>query len=317
MVYSITNVFSKKGRIALGDNCPISRFPSYVEVRKAGEVFCGGSWISKNWILSIAECFELGKDDYLIVAGTEEASLSSTSQVSELEKIVIHNKYKTEPFKWRYNIAICALKTPFHETRFVSIGKIEWYPILDSPHCDTAFIVGKGEQQISIEYTHTVTNKCDSINIYSRPRDNRLRCAPMKILPCEKYTSNDLYKNISYPYEFLASPKYFKKNFCMGDEGGALYCGRTIVGIITRFFTDFRRRCSACGAPGERIIFNRPFLFIEWIQNVTGEIESKGLSYCSKITSDKYVVVFVIIISCLTPYLKWKILSLFSRGQWL
>ena len=85
-----------QSRVIAGTNATKGAWPWQVGLyTKYGTLFCGGSLIATNWVLTAAHCLEGFKASSLKakVGDVDREVDEGTEQELEIEKIIIHEKY--------------------------------------------------------------------------------------------------------------------------------------------------------------------------------------------------------------------------------
>ncbi|XP_076677131.1 trypsin 3A1 [Andrena cerasifolii] len=80
------------GRIVGGEETTISEVPYQVSLQLGGRLFCGGSIIAKNWVLTAGHCTDYSAGRYTIRSGSSDVSGGSAHRV---QQVIRHKAYGT------------------------------------------------------------------------------------------------------------------------------------------------------------------------------------------------------------------------------
>ncbi|XP_069679938.1 serine protease 1-like [Periplaneta americana] len=97
----------KDGRIVGGTTEPSNRlYPFHAILIYSGEVFCSGSIISENWILTAAHCVSSFAPYSITIHG------GISGEVRQIAQKIIHPSYNS--VTWDYDIAVVRVTQPFN-----------------------------------------------------------------------------------------------------------------------------------------------------------------------------------------------------------
>ncbi|CAF3847745.1 unnamed protein product [Adineta steineri] len=226
-----------------------------VSVRNSNDMhICGGTILSKKFILTAAHCFRKISEEYLpySVAMGIDSLLSSNGQIRIVSQIFIHPKWNLTSNE--NDIAILKLNASISMDD-INIGKIclpnviksqrTRYPILYSTLITIGWGVPTWEdflfpmnlRQVTLEAIDSTDSKC-----------------------------NNIIKNIHL--QFCAAVKGGGKNTCQGDSGGPIMYFSThkqrwiLTGIIS-----YGYRCALRDYTG---VYTRISMYIDWIKLIVG-----------------------------------------------
>ncbi|XP_076664231.1 hypodermin-A isoform X2 [Andrena cerasifolii] len=107
-VIATANCYSP--RIIGGSNTSIDMFPYQVSIHDKGEFKCGGSMISKNWVLTAAHCVSRSRAADLNIRVHSTYSDRGGTLIDNVKQIKIHQDYS--PSTLEYDAALIELGSP-------------------------------------------------------------------------------------------------------------------------------------------------------------------------------------------------------------
>ncbi|XP_023176458.2 serine protease SP24D-like [Drosophila hydei] len=228
---------SLNGRIVGGEDAAKAQFPHQISLRNAGSHSCGGSIISRNWVLTAAHCVSYFDDDgELVINPASRYSIRAGSNdrfdggvLLQVVEIVVHEKYGN----FLNDVAVLRVESPFiYSASIQPIG----LPSKNTP--DNADIIVSGWGRL----THG-----GDIPRY-------LQWTTLTSLSLQECESR-----IKYGYPNILCLLHEADNgVCNGDSGGPAHYNNEVVGIAGFVYGG----CGTTNPDG----YARVYEFVDWIK---------------------------------------------------
>ncbi|XP_012585918.1 PREDICTED: chymotrypsinogen B2-like [Condylura cristata] len=227
-------------RIINGMNARPGSWPWHVSLQtSSGIIFCGGSLISKSWVITAAHCNVTTSD--LVVGGQYDLNSPEDSrQILKIAQIFIHPKFNMNAVY--SDIALLKLEEAAHIHRTVSLVLL---PSVDDhfPPGALCSVLGWGDTQLN----------SDKI-----PDTLQQAYVPLLSLStCRKYWPRIITKS-------LICAGLQGSCSCRGDSGGSLSCMKSGVWTLVGVMSFASKTCPT----NKPIVATRVSTFIPWVQNV-------------------------------------------------
>ncbi|XP_049861985.1 trypsin alpha-3-like [Schistocerca gregaria] len=201
-----------------GTNVSIQQVPWQVSVQTGGSHFCGGSIISKSWVLTAAHCISMSKG-YMILAGTANLKQGKLYSVIEKKK---HERYNVL-VAYDCDVAVLKIRGEFQLGEKVKIARLARFRPQEGA---SVLVSGWG-----------ATSEGGSIS-------NFLRASTVNVVSVNK--CRRCYSSVGLTNTMMcAGVPAGGKDSCQGDSGGPLVYGENLVGVVS-----FGRGCARPGYPG-------------------------------------------------------------------
>lgn len=201
---------------------------------------CGGSVLTKNFILSAAHCVNNEKSEGVVRAGSLEKDTGG--ELVNIKKSIIHEKFNRQLIV--YDFVLFLLDTPLQLSSTISTVSLP-YPDLRIPNGSTFTVTGWGllgegskssNKLMAVELRKSSEEDCKSVY-----REEDIQVTDVHI--CAEGDPG--------------------KDTCNGDSGGGLVYGSMIVGVVS-----YGIGCSRPGVPG---IYGDVRRVLSWINEEINE----------------------------------------------
>ncbi|XP_060949549.1 transmembrane protease serine 7 [Limanda limanda] len=231
-------------RIVGGDNSVEGEWPWQVSLHFSGNLYCGASVLSSNWLISAAHCFskERLSDPRHWSAHLGMLTQGGAKHVAEIQRIVVHEYYNAYTFD--YDIALLQLKKPWPSHLGALVQPVCLPPtshtVTKSHRC---WVTGWGYRSEEDKVLPSVLQKAE-VSIMSQTECKKSYGPVSSRMLCAGVPSGE-------------------RDACRGDSGGPLSCqapggGRWfLVGIVSWG--------AGCGRPNLPGVYTRVNKFTSWI----------------------------------------------------
>ncbi|XP_015116270.1 trypsin delta/gamma-like protein CG30031 [Diachasma alloeum] len=227
-------------RIIGGRNATIEEVPYQISLQYTNTHNCGGSIISKDWVVTAGHCVGGSAAYYSVHAGSSFHNRNGTRH--NATRIVRHQAYNiTDAGIPVYDIALVRVSPPF---------------VFNSNH-QSVKLFGLGEP--------APANATSTITGWGRTENGTAKILQLVTIPIVSKTACDEsyqgYGGIPDGQICAAYPQGGKDS-CQGDSGGPLTIGGRLAGIVSWGYG-----CAVAGNPG---VYTEIAAYRFWIKSITG-----------------------------------------------
>ncbi|XP_055610821.1 trypsin-7-like [Uranotaenia lowii] len=245
-----------RARIINGTDASIEDFPFMISLRSyTGSHSCGGSIVSKKWIMTAAHCVNNSTTPFLqtIQVGRSNISKPEDSSVYKISKVIIHPGYSPEN-SYVNDIAV-----------FQLVGELEFsdyvQPVQLPEACFEVDADDSGVTLIGWGLTDdgVVPSTLQKVNYYVVPN----------------YECNDIHSSATiHSSQICAAYPGGGKGQCSGDSGGPLLHNDVQVGVVSWSI----KPCTVAPYPGvlTKVSHHLPFIY----ENTDLDSTGVDLRYC-------------------------------------
>ncbi|XP_072510780.1 transmembrane protease serine 12-like [Notamacropus eugenii] len=239
--------------------------------------FCGGSLITKMWVITAAHCLENYRDPQVwraVVGGNNLFQSTQTSKKIQIDTIIIHPHFIRE--KYLNDIALFHLKRAVHYNNYIQPICLPFFDFQPNLTRRTrCFISGWGQTR---EKGHYSPN---------------LQEAEVHYIPRNACNSEESYDELVPYTSFCAGEEDGSVDTCMGDSGGPLMC---YIPESKRYFlmgiTSFGFGCGKKHFPG---VYTGVQFYKMWVNNVV-LLSAAEDTYKIKAVQEKIMLIVFIIL---------------------
>ncbi|KAM9801675.1 transmembrane protease serine 5 [Neosynchiropus ocellatus] len=241
-------------KIVGGGEATLGSWPWQVSLYYNNDYFCGGSVITRQWILTAAHCVHNTRvpdlSSWTVYAGIVERTSTNMAQQNghAVEKIIHHEDYNSRDTD--SDIALMKLRTPldFSDTiRPICLPQYNY----DPPSGTQCWISGWG---------HTVPLEGKGPTKLSEA----LKEAAVPIISTKKCNSSCMYDGMITPRMLCAGYTDGKMDACQGDSGSPLVCQDDdvwrLIGVVS-----WGNGCAQPNYPG---VYTKVAEFLGWIYDI-------------------------------------------------
>ncbi|XP_053674738.1 trypsin 5G1-like [Anopheles nili] len=223
-------------KIVGGFEIDISQAPFQVSLRVRGHI-CGGSIISKRWILTAAHCASPKEGPYEVRVGSSTSK--SGGQLFSIKKVIQHPKYNSGTFKNDFALLELEIDLEFSE----NVAPID-LPNQNEP-------VKEGTM-LQVSGWGTTQN----------PNESNTVLRAVNVPAVDQQECNRSYGNRNKIHDEMLCAGYLEggKDSCQGDSGGPLVKGNVLVGVVS-----WGKGCAEAGYYG---VYARVASAKNWITSV-------------------------------------------------
>ncbi|KAF5270516.1 hypothetical protein FQA39_LY08394 [Lamprigera yunnana] len=220
-------------RIAGGKEANIEDFPYQISFNSGG-MFCGGSLIEPDKVLTSAHCISSRRNHFYITAGTTYSRGHGTHR----SVISICNHPKYNPYTYDYDVSVLTLSEPFILSKTIQtielVKRNEFFPVGTYGNVTGWGATNSGSAR-----------KSDTLRAVEVPLVDHARCV-------RKYRRlTDITARMScFGYN------EGEKDSCHGDSGGALTIGNRLACIVS-----FGYECAEPNHPGVYTNISHPEIY--------------------------------------------------------
>ncbi|XP_043926435.1 coagulation factor IX-like [Protopterus annectens] len=241
-------------RVVGGYFCQRGSCPWQVLIwNKRNQSFCGGSLISRRWILSAAHCFEDVKPSYVTLGDFDSLIQEVDEQKIQVEKVIHHPQYN--PVTYNNDIVLIYLSQAATYNQYAS-------PIC-LPNANLGRILAE-KGTIGTVSGWGNTKEQGSTSRYLRKVDLPL----VDYETCMRSTTQDITDNM-----FCAGYYEETKDACQGDSGGPL----VVYYYSTWYLKGIISWGEGCAAKGKYGIYTRVTNYLPWIKETVQNVEISQL----------------------------------------
>lgn len=250
-----------ENRIVGGVDATAGAWPWQVDIQTPSGHVCGGSIISKDWVLSAAHCFPNPSDfgSHIIYAGRHQLNgINAHESFHRVQQIVIADGY-TEPHSGR-DVALVQLSTPVTWSDYV-------HPVC-LPASGTLFPSGM------MCYVTGWGNVRDNVPLSGIGTLQEVQVPILSQSSCQEMYNLNPKEQIDILYDMIcAGYPEGGKDACQGDSGGPLVCQMVNGTWVQAGVVSFGLGCAHENQPG---VYSRMTSYSSFIHSIVPEVQLYG-----------------------------------------
>nr|XP_029725345.1 trypsin 3A1-like [Aedes albopictus] len=247
---------SRSSYIVGGLDIDITDVPYQVSLQTRNHShFCGGSIISRSWVLTAAHCTENENiTDYGVRVGT--ANYSSGGEFIPIKNIVPHPKYGTKRRDYDFSllqlVKLIVLKS---NSQIIALPR-QNEVVMDNTPC---IISGWGSIRDTDRKSSEIL-QASSVLVYNQRKCNSIH--EEELTDRMICTSAEWFTDHFFVQTLICTETHGQRGTCSADSGGPVVANRKLIGVVSWGGTN-------CGDPEYPDVHARVSAVRDWIYNVT------------------------------------------------
>ncbi|KAL9692350.1 hypothetical protein quinque_000115 [Culex quinquefasciatus] len=235
--------------LAGGIPSPIGAHPAHIGINIGQNVFCGGTILNQNHILTSGSCVLDGQNnlraagEFLLRIGV--ITIDATTPWMGVIRVFVHPHYN--PFTFENDIAI--LRTNGDMT----------FPVVATPHMAPAELIDRIVPENAA---------CEVVGWNWLPGTPGMNLQQLGVTVYPRTACQTMFQGMIRDSMMCAAAAQANQGMCVANRGGGLYCNGRLTGVASFGF--------GCAANSTATVFTQVRYHRQWIQQQFGRADNPG-----------------------------------------